>query len=126
MDRKVAKELLHVRDWLDRAHDVVARGHEAYTTDELLQEAGDSLMMKLGEAAGRLARAGVEPPPGVAWTDAIANRNWLIHQYDEIDRALTWVTLSRDLTSWRVALTEMFSEAQASLALPGGKPAPRL
>jgi uncharacterized protein with HEPN domain len=119
MDRKVAKELLHVRDWLDRTQDVVARGQEAYTTDELLQEAGDSLMMKLGEAAGRLARANVEPPPGVAWTDAIANRNWLIHQYDEIDRALTWVTLSRDLTSWRVALTEMFIEAQTSLALPG-------
>ena len=119
MDRKVAKELLHVRDWLDRAQGIVARGHEAYTTDELLQEAGDSLMMKLGEAAGRLARAGVEPPPSVAWTDAIANRNWLIHQYDEIDRALTWVTLSRDLTSWRAALTEMFREAQASLALPG-------
>ena len=78
MDRKVAKELLHGRDWLDRAQDVVARGQEAYTTDELLQEAGDSLMMKLGEAAGRLARANVEPPPGVAWTDAIANRNWLI------------------------------------------------
>jgi uncharacterized protein with HEPN domain len=118
MDRKVAKELLHVRDWLDRAQDVVARGQEAYTTDELLQEAGDSLMMKLGEAAGRLARASVEPPPGVAWTDAIANRNWLIHQYDEIDRALTWVTLSRDLTSWRVALTELFVEAQTSLGLP--------
>ena len=62
MDRKVAKELLHVRDWLDRAQDVVARGHDTYTTDELLQEAGDSLMMKLGEAAGRLAKAGVEPP----------------------------------------------------------------
>jgi len=104
---------------LTRAQDVVARGQETYTTDELLQEAGDSLMMKLGEAAGRLARAGVEAPPGVAWTDAIANRNWLIHQYDEIDRALTWVTLSRDLTSWRVALTEMFIEAQTSLALPG-------
>ena len=118
MDRKVAKELLHVRDWLDRAQVVVGRGHEAYSTDELLQEAGDSLMMKLGEAAGRLATAGVEPPPGVGWTDAIANRNWLIHQYDEIDRALTWVTLTRDLASWRVALTQMFSEAQASLSPP--------
>ena len=50
-------------------------------------------MMKLGEAAGRLARTNVEPSPGVAWADAIANRNWLIHQYDEIDRRLTWVTL---------------------------------
>jgi len=47
-----------------------------------LQEAGDSLMMKLGEAAGRLARADVESPSEMAWTDAITNRNWLIHQYD--------------------------------------------
>jgi uncharacterized protein with HEPN domain len=118
MDRKVAKELLHVRDWVDHAQHLVARGHEAYTTDDLLQEAGDSLMMKLGEAAGRLASAGIKPPPGVAWTDAIATRNWLIHQYDEIDRSLTWVTLSLDLTSWLLALTEMFGKGQAS-TLPG-------
>ena len=54
MDRKVAKEFLHVRDWLDRAGDIVSRGEDAYAADGLLQEAGDSLMMKLGEAAGRL------------------------------------------------------------------------
>lgn len=96
MDRKVAKDLLHVRDWLDRAHDIVSRGQDVYAGDALLQEAGDSRMMKLGEASTRLARANVEPPPGVAWSDAIANRNWLIHQYDQIDRRLTWVTLTRD------------------------------
>ncbi len=115
MDRKVAKELLHLRDWLDWAGEIVSRGEDAYAADGLLQEAGDSLMMKLGEAAGRLARANVEPPPGVAWADAIANRNWLIHQYDEIDRRLTWVTLSRDLTAWRIALAGAFAEAAASL-----------
>lgn len=72
------------------------------------------MMMKLGEDAGRLAKAGVEPPPGVAWTDAMANRNWLIHQYNEIDRALTWVTLSRDLTSWRAALTDLVGPPDAN------------
>ena len=111
MDRKVAKELLHLRDWLDWAGEIVSRGEDAYAADGLLQEAGDSLMMKLGEAAGRLARANVEPPPGVAWADAIANRNWLIHQYDEIDRRLTWVTLSRDLTAWRIAPAGASAEA---------------
>jgi len=28
---------------------------------------------------------------------AVANRNFIIHQYDEINRELTWLTLSRDL-----------------------------
>ena len=116
MGRKVAKDLLHVRDWLDRVHDIVSRGQDVYAEDALLQEAGDSLMMKLGEAATRLARANVEPPPGVAWSDAIANRNWLIHQYDQIDRGLTWVTLTRDLPGWRAALEALFTGAQRALA----------
>ena len=115
MDRKVAKEFLHIRDWLNRAGDIVDHGRDAYQDNPLVQEAGGSLMMKLGEAAGRLARANIEPPDGVLWTDAIANRNWLIHQYDEIDRALTWETLAGDLASWRAALAGTFVDAEASL-----------
>lgn len=49
MEVKAAKELLHILAWLDRVDDVVRRGKEAYLGDDLLQEAGDSLMMKLGE-----------------------------------------------------------------------------
>jgi hypothetical protein len=42
----------------------VRRGKEAYLADDLLQEAGDSLVMKLGEAANRLSRLGVLAPDG--------------------------------------------------------------
>lgn len=116
IDRKVAKELLHVREWLDRAQEIVDRGKETYLRDDLLQEAGDSLMMKLGEASNRLSRAGIEGPDGVSWQDAIANRNWLIHQYDEIDREITWTTLARDLRRWRTALARAFESAEDVLA----------
>ncbi|MGQ0626002.1 MAG: HepT-like ribonuclease domain-containing protein [Sporichthyaceae bacterium] len=115
MDRRSAKEFLHVRDWLEKAQVLVAAGREAYDLDGLRQEAGDSLMMKLGEAASRLDRAGIENPAGVRWRDAVANRNWLIHQYDQIDRDITWATLTTDLPAWRAALAETFALADAFL-----------
>jgi hypothetical protein len=48
-DRKAAaKELVHIEGWLERVDEITQRGKEAYLADALLQEAGDSLMMKLG------------------------------------------------------------------------------
>jgi uncharacterized protein with HEPN domain len=116
MDRKAAKELLHIQGWLERVDEVIERGKDAYLSDDLLQEAGDSLMMKLGEAANRFSRLDVLAPDGVEWALAVANRNFLIHQYDEINRELTWLTLSRDLPAWKQSLGEMFEAARSTLA----------
>ena len=33
MDRKAAKELLHIRGWLDRVDEIVERGKGAYLAD---------------------------------------------------------------------------------------------
>jgi uncharacterized protein with HEPN domain len=115
MDRKAAKELLHVQSWLARVDEIVRRGKDAYLADDLLQEAGDSLMMKLGEAANRLSRLGVLAPDGVEWALAVANRHFIIHQYDEINRELTWLTLSTDLPAWKVSLQALFDEADTAL-----------
>lgn len=87
MELKAAKELLHVQGWMARVDEIVRRGKAAYLADDLLQEAGDSLVMKLGEAANRLSRLNVLVPAGVDWALAIANRNFIIHQYDEINRS---------------------------------------
>lgn len=116
MERKVAKEPLHIQGWLDRVDEVVERGQDAYLADDLLQEAGDSLMMKLGEAANRLSRLDVLAPEGVDWALAVANRNFIIHQYDEISRELTWLTLSRDLPAWKRSLVTLFDEAEAVIS----------
>lgn len=115
MDRRVAKELLHIKGWLERVDAIVERGKETYIADDLLQEAGDSLMMKLGEAANRLSKLDVLAPDGVEWALAVANRNFLIHQYDEIDRELTWLTLARDLPGWRRSLGAVFELARATV-----------
>jgi len=117
MEHRQAKELLHIRAWLNLAAEIVRRGRREYLNDALLQEAGDSLMMKLGEAAKRLSTSGYFAPESVDWASALANRNWLIHRYDELDRALTWMTLSADLASWQSALSADFDKAEHALGL---------
>ena len=120
MDRKAAKELLHIKGWLDRVDEILERGKDAYLAGDILQEAGDSLMMKLGEAANRLSRLGVLAPDGVEWALAVANRNFLIHQYDEINRDLTWQTLLVDLRAWNESLQELYEAAAASIEEESG------
>ncbi len=116
MERKTAKELIHINGWLNRVDEIVERGKTAYLADGLLQEAGDSLMMKLGEAANRLSGLDVLAPDGVDWALAVANRNFLIHLYDEINRELTWLTLSRDLPDWKRSLETLFDAADATIS----------
>ena len=62
MQVKAAKERIHIETWLEWVRLIVERGRDAYLTDALLQEAGDSLMMKLREAANRLSRLEVLAP----------------------------------------------------------------
>jgi uncharacterized protein with HEPN domain len=50
----------------------------------------------------------------------VANRNFIIHQYDEINRELTWLTLARDLPEWRDSLGQLFTDAQ--LTIESGRP----
>lgn len=115
MERQAVKELLHIEGWLARSAGMVERGKADYLADDLLQEAGDSLMMKLGEAANRLSRLGVLAPDGVDWALAVANRNFIIHQYDELNRELTWLTLSEDLPAWRQSLQPLTGAATSAL-----------
>lgn len=120
MHRSVAKELIHIHTWLTIAEEIVRQGERQYLDDFVLQEAGDSIMMKLGEAAKRLAQKELAEPAGVEWAIAVANRNFLVHQYDEINRAMTWRTLAGDLPKWRNALDPLISEAKSLFPAAGG------
>lgn len=115
MDMRVAKELLHIQRWMEIAETIVARGKDAYDADEVAQEGGDSVMMKIGEAAKTLAARGLAAPDGVSWSDAAKNREKIAHHYSVIDREVTWQTLSVSIPAWSEALEPLFSEAVATL-----------
>lgn len=72
-------------------------------------------MMKLGEGAKRLSHLEVLAPVGIEWALAEANIKCIIHQYHQIDRELTWLTLSVDLPGWRSPLAPMVETARTAL-----------
>lgn len=117
METRVAKELLHIQRWCGIAALIVARGKDEYDTDEVAQEAGDSLMIKIGEAAKTLAARGLGAPGGVSWSAAAKNREKLAHHYSTVDREVTWRTLSVALPAWEAALTPLFSQASTTLGI---------
>ena len=115
MELRVAKELLHIQRWLDAVGSIVDGGKDAYDRDPVAQEAGDSLMIKIGEASKYLAASGIVPPAGVNWSDAAKNREVLAHHYSTVDRNLTWLTLSVSLREWRIDLAQLFAEAKEAI-----------
>lgn len=117
METRVAKELLHIQRWLSVARSIAAKGKDAYDVDEVAQEAGDSIMIKLGEAAKTLAARGLKAPEGLSWSDAAKNREKLAHHYSIIDRDVTWQTLSVSLATWERSLAPLFAEAAATLGI---------
>lgn len=112
MELRVAKELLHIKRWLGVVESIVDGGKAAYDRDPVAQEAGDSLMIKIGEASKYLAASGIGAPQGVKWSDAAKNREVLAHHYSTVDRNLTWQTLSVSLREWQTALAQLFAEAK--------------
>ena len=115
MEIRIAKELLHIQHWLEIAASIVARGKDSYLADEVAQEAGDALMMKIGEAAKTLSARGLDAPDGLNWSDAAKNREKLAHHYSIIDREVTWQTLSASLPRWGEALSPLFVQAAVTI-----------
>jgi len=63
---------------------------------EELRRALDRALARRG-GRDRLLRWCDRSPGDVDWALVVANRNFLFHQYDEFNRELTGLTLSRDL-----------------------------
>jgi uncharacterized protein with HEPN domain len=122
MDLRTAKELLHIQRWLSIAGTIVSRGKLVYDADPVAQEAGDSLMIKIGEASKYLALRGIDAPAGVNWSDAAKNREKLAHHYSIVDRNLTWQTLSVSLPVWEKALSPLFEQAARTVSADGAAP----
>ena len=81
-----------------RALSYVAGNNEVgFTTDARTQDAVIRCLEIIGEAARRLKPETRASLPGVPWKSIIAMRNVMSHEYDEVDLAVIWGVVQRDL-----------------------------
>lgn len=90
------------------AADLVARGKDAWESDELLRLAGEAVIGRVADAAGRLPEEIRASIPDVDWDDIRDIRILVDHIYHRVDYEVLWETLERDvpfmlerITQWR-------------------------
>lgn len=88
----------------DEAAELAARGRKAFESDRMLQLAGLAIIIRIGEAAGRVPPEVRDGHPVVAWRQLVGMRNRIVHDYDVVDYALVWGVIERRIPEMRVGL----------------------
>ena len=70
---------------------------ERFMADDLVLLSVERLLQNIGEAARRVSEECRREHPDVPWTQIIAQRNVLVHEYGEVNPELVWLTASRDV-----------------------------
>lgn len=86
---------------------------DAFTLDTKTQDAVVRNLEIIGEAVKRLPDDFRATHPDIAWRPAAAMRDFLIHEYPEVDVRAVWDTIKNDLPPFRHAIEEL-SHSKAS------------
>ena len=70
------------------------RTFDNFMTDNMLRAAVDRNLEIVGEAARRLSEEFKQEHPEIPWRQIIAQRNVLIHEYNDIDYKEIWQVVS--------------------------------
>lgn len=70
---------------------------EKFLTDTQIQDSVIRRLEIIGEAAKRISDETKESYSSVPWIEMISMRNFMIHEYDDVDVSIVWETVNRDL-----------------------------
>lgn len=93
--------------WLcDTLAELAASGQREFHDDLRTQWASGLGLIRIGEAIAKLPPWVTERFPDQPWRQIIGMRNYVAHQYDDIDLDLVWGTVSRDIPALRGYLVD--------------------
>ncbi|HBF34795.1 TPA: DUF86 domain-containing protein [Candidatus Sumerlaeota bacterium] len=99
--RRESNDASHIWDMIQAARgihaSVIRSSSEEFVRDEDFRLAIERRFEVLGEAARRVSDALREQHPEIPWRGIIAQRNMLIHQYDDVDDQLLWTVATKQI-----------------------------
>ena len=86
---------------------------ETFAADSKTRDAVVRNLEIIGEAVKRLPDSFREAHPDIAWRPAAAMRDFLIHEYPEVDTQAVWDTIKIDLSSFKGGIQRCIEELSA-------------
>lgn len=108
--RDDAGRLQDILDSIQRIEERIGGGRQRFENDAMLQVWTVYHLQIVGEAARSMSQALRDAHPEIPWTDVIAMRNLLVHEYFGIDLDEVWSTAVNDLPLLRPAVEAMLAE----------------
>ena len=100
---------------------LVARGRNAYETDEMLRYAAESLLIRAGEGVDRIDKTGtgfVEDHPELELRRLKDARNVVAHGYDIVDPQIVWTIIEVHVPRVVAAVHEFLSSDEETTPRP--------
>lgn len=116
------KPLIRLSDILENVdrirHYTEGYDFERFAGDTRCQDAVERCLLRISEAARKLAGFLDEIAPGQPWSDVRAVGNVLRHEYDAVDPAVIWQIVEKDLVPVRRAVEKAIRDLGDGSAKP--------
>ncbi len=87
--------------------------YAAYVQNEVLTRAFERAIATIGEAINKVQPDLEDPYPALPWGKIVGMRNWLVHQYWEIDHQIVWDVVQHHLPALRTEVRRILADLRA-------------
>ena len=97
----------------DAAKRLTARGRAAYEADEMLQLAGEAILVRLGECVAKIDSAApdfITAPPTLELRKLKDSRHVVAHGYDIVDAEIVWAILANHVPDVAAAIAHYLTQ----------------
>ncbi|MDE0605217.1 MAG: DUF86 domain-containing protein [bacterium] len=109
----------HILLAAERLEEIADDGRDLFETSWMARAAAERQLEIIGEAAGKLSQELARQRPGLPLDKARAMRNFIAHDYDDIDRDLVWEAISVSAPDLAASLSDLLDDTGIDRDRPG-------